>query len=454
MKQLRFRYIYFSFIAILLFTQTSCNKDFGISLGNVNEDLGVTLTDSLTVKTGTVQLEYLPTSNTGSILVGKVDNGEIGATSVSSYFRVALDGSNIVIPDDAVFDSVNLVLTPNSNKYYLGDTTAQQTIHVHRVTESIELKTIPSLGGSSAVPVYVTAPAIFSDDEFAYEPDALGSLTFHPRINSIDTLNIRLDDAFGEDVFEQFVQGNATVNNNDNLQQYLKGLVLTPDANNSALVGLNDTVYVDLNYSYMGTDGLSKKGKVSLTTGTRGYQFNSFSYDRSNTPFAALTASNRELSSEETDGDIFLQAGTGVVAKLEFPSLTQFLNEPNMAVNKIELVIEANGTEYGQYPNPSSLMLLIANKHTGVPLSFVTNPFSTAIQNAQLSPGNPFGRKPTYTFNLIDYIKTVGNVANAETCLYLAVSSPQLFGRANYATIAKEDNKPKVKLNIVYTKFK
>src|SRR5690606_27250379 len=113
MKQLRFRYIYFSFIAILLFTQTSCNKDFGISLGYVNEDLGVTLTDSLTVETGTVQLEYLPTTNTGSILVGKVDIGELGTTSVSSYFRVALDGSNIVIPDDAVFDSVKLVLAPD-----------------------------------------------------------------------------------------------------------------------------------------------------------------------------------------------------------------------------------------------------------------------------------------------------------------------------------------------------
>src|SRR5690606_12962815 len=132
-------------------------------------------------------------------------------------------------------------------------------IHVHRVTGSIGLKTIPSLGGSSAVPVCFTAPAMFSDDEFACEPVALGSLTFHPRINSIDTLNISLDDAFGEDVFEQVVQGNATVSNNDNLQQYLKGLVLIPDANNSALVGLNDTVYVDLNYSYMGPDGLSKK---------------------------------------------------------------------------------------------------------------------------------------------------------------------------------------------------
>lgn len=454
MKQLRFRYIFFSFIAILLFTQSSCNKDFGISLGNVNEDLGVTVIDSLSVTTGTVQLQYMPTSNTGSILVGKVEDSQIGTTAVSSYFRVALETMNSAIPEDAVFDSVNLVLTPNSTRYYLGDTTAQQTIHVHRVTESIEMRTISSMGGGNTVPVYVTAPAIFSGDEFAYDPIALGALTFAPRINSIDTLNVRLEDTFGQDLFDQFVTGSTTVNNNENLQQYLKGLVLTPDASNTALVGLNDTVYVDLNYSYMGSDGFNKTGKVSLTTGSRGYQFNNFSYDRSGTKFAALNATNRELSSVDTDGDVFLQAGTGVVAKLEFPSLRQFLNEPNMAVNKIELVIEANGTNYGAYPNPRALMLLIANKHTGVPLSFVTSPFSTNIQSAALVPGDAFGRKSTYTFNLIDYIKTAGSVANAETCLYLAVSSPDVFGNANFATIAQEDNKPKVKLNIVYTKFK
>lgn len=454
MKQQHFRYIIFSFIAILLFTQASCNKDFGISLGNENEDLGVTLIDSLTVTTSTVQLEYLPTSNTGSILVGKVENSAIGATSVSSYFRVALELPNNQLPEDAVFDSVNLVLTPNATKYYLGDTTVQQTIHVHRVTETIELETISSMGGGSNVPVYVTAPAIFSDTEFAYEPRALGSLTFAPRINSIDTLNVRLDDTFGQDLFEQFVMGNATVSNNDNLQQYVKGLVLKPDASNTSLLSLNDTVSIDLNYSYMGSDGFSKKGKISLTTGSPGYQFNSFSYDRTGTKFAALNASNRELSSDDTEGEVFLQAGTGVVTKLEFPSLVQFLSEANMAVNKIELVIETNGLSYGAYPDPNALMLLIANKHTGVPLSFVTNPYSTAIQTARLAAGNEFGRKSTYTFNLIDYIKTVGNVANAETCLYLAVSSPDVFGRANFATIAQENNKPKVKLNIVYTKFK
>jgi hypothetical protein len=425
--------------------QSSCNP---------NEDLGVTLMDSLTINTATVQLEYVPTSNTGSLLVGKIDNDAIGLTTVSSYFRLAFSSFTNDIPEGATFDSVNLVLTPNAAKYYLGDTTQNQTIHVHEVTETIETKTISSINGSSTVPVYVTGAAIFADQRFDYDATALGSLTFRPRISSMDSLDIRLDDSFGEEIFDMIIKGDTKVANNDNFQQYLKGLVLVADDANTAIIGLNDTVSMELNYSYMGSDGFSKTGKTTITTGSRTYQYNHFAYDRSGTVFAALDTDNRELKSSATNGDHFLQAGTGVVTKLEFPSLKRFLNEPDMAVNKIELVIETDGHNYGLFPNPESLMLLIANKHTGVPVSYVPTAYGTAIQNALLAPGNAFGRRSTYRFNLIDYIKTVNNIANAETCLYLAVSSPSIFGKANIATIAKEDNQPKIKLNIVYTKFK
>ncbi|HMR19640.1 MAG TPA: DUF4270 family protein [Sphingobacterium sp.] len=455
MKQLiRVRYILFSFLTILLFTQSSCNKDFGISLGNPNEDLGVTIVDSLTIRTSTVQLEYVPTSGTGSLLVGKVNQPQIGLTTASSYFRVAFSNFSHDIPEGAVFDSVNLILTPDATKYYLGDTTQSQTVYVHRVNETIERTTLSPVQGTNNIPVYITGADIFSDQRFDYDATALGALTFNPRINTIESLNVRLEDNFGKSIFDLINDRSATVSTNDNFQQYLKGLVLVPDAANTVMVGLNDTIHLELNYSYIGGDGFNKTGKINLTTGSKEFQYNHIVYDRSGTDFAALDGSNRELASSATNGNIFLQAGTGVVAKLEFPSLRQFLNEPNMAVNKIELVIETTGSNYGAFPNPNSLMLLIANKHTGVPISFVRSPYAASIQTATLAAGNAFGKPSSYTFNMIDYIKTATDIANAETCLYLAVSSPNLFGRANTALIAKEDNQPKIKLNIVYTKFR
>src|SRR5690606_6863715 len=237
--------------------------------------------------------------------------------------------------------------------------------------------------------------------------------------------------------------------------QYLKGLVVVPDNDNTVILGLNDTLFVNLNYTYSGSDGFPKTGKKTITAGSSLYQYNHIAYDRAGTAFATLDHDNRELESQDTDGDIFIQAGTGVVAKLEFTSLREFLNEPNMAVNKIELEIETTGYNFGVFPNPNALMLFVANKHTGVPISFVRSPLSTSIQTATMVPGDAFGKKTRYTFNLIDYIKTINDPATAETCLYLAASSPSLFGTTDMAVIAKDEfNQPKIKLNILYTKFK
>src|SRR5690606_37007256 len=187
MKQLtRLSYILFSFLGLLVFTISSCNKEMGMSLGSPDENLGLTLVDSLSISTSTAQLEYLPTANTGTLLVGKTNHPVIGETIASTYFRLALTSFTNDIPENATFESVDLVLTPHASKYYYGDTLQPQTFHVHEVTETIEPKTIPTIPGIVNTPVYVTGATIFSDQEFGYDATALGTLAFNPRVNSGD----------------------------------------------------------------------------------------------------------------------------------------------------------------------------------------------------------------------------------------------------------------------------
>src|SRR5690606_29955315 len=159
-------------------------------------------------------------------------------TVASSYFRVVLMDFADDIPEDAQFDSVNLVLTPNAGRYFYGDTTKNQKIYVHRVTEEIEPKDLLPLIGLNNIPVYVTSAAIFSDQKVDYDATELGSLTFAPRVNSIDTLSIRLSNVFGQELFDKINSGHADVSSNVNFQQYLKGLTLVPDDQNTAILGL------------------------------------------------------------------------------------------------------------------------------------------------------------------------------------------------------------------------
>lgn len=203
----------------------------------------------------------------------------------------------------------------------------------------------------------------------------------------------------------------------------------------------------------MGSDGFPKNGSKVISAGSKAYQYNNIEYDRTGTAYASLNASNRELNSAMTNGEVVIQSGSGVVAKIAIPSLNQFMYEENIAVNKAELIVETTGVNYGFYPNPSSLMLLIANSN-GVPISYVRAPFSTSMQQASFIPGNDAGSNGRYVFNLIDYIKNVNSSAYNGTSLLLSTSSPSLFGTVNSTMIATENGKPKIKLNIVYTKFK
>lgn len=446
----------FCICALLLGTTTfySCDKDTSISLGRADENIGVITMDSMTVFTATHQLLNLPSTGTGRVLIGRAFQENIGAISSSSYTRLLFESLNNDIPSEAIFDSVNVILRPAQDRYYYGDTTKNQQIAVHRVTEEIKTTDITNSIDNFNTPIYVTGPTIFNNQSFSYESTALGKLNFKPLVKSMDSISVKLDYNFGKDLFDKVVSNDYNVNTNESLMNYLKGIVLIPDNNNTVMLGLSDSIYVNLNYSYIGSDGFKKTGVKSLVTASKAYQFNNITYDRSGTPFATLdNQQNRTLESDVTNGQVLIQAGAGVVAKIDIPSLNEFMNNKDIAINKIELIVETTGRNYGYYPNPNALMLLVQNKN-GVPVSYITSPFSNTIQNASLVMGSETGVNTSYTFNLIDYVNKVNTPLYQGTSLLLSSSSPALFNSSNAALLATENGKPKIKLNIVYTKFK
>lgn len=450
---LQFRILFVCALLIGSSTFYSCDKDTSLSLGTTDESFGVISIDSMTVYASTYQLLNMPSAATNVALVGKSSQANIGTVTSTSYAGLVFESLTNDIPSNATFDSVNLVLTPTRSRYYYGDTTQTQSIAIHRVTEQINTENITTSVDNFNTPVYVTGATIFNNTKFAYEATPLGSQSFRPHIKTMDSVSVKLDQAFGKDLFDKFVANDWNVNTDESLRQYFKGIAIVPNKNNTALLGLNDTIRMNLNYSYIGSDGFKKTGKKSLVTASKGLQYNNIQYDRTGTPYAQINNSNRELKSSATNNDVLIQSGTGLAAKINIPSLNEFLEQENIAINKIELIIETTGRNYGAYPAPNALMLLVENSN-GIPFSYVTSPFTNTIQSSSFIPGNESGVNGKYVFNLIEFVKKLNTPLYKGTSLLLATSSPSLFNSANAMFIAKENGKPKIKLNIVYTKFK
>lgn len=450
---LRFKYLYFLSILSALSFFTSCNKEMGVSLDEIDEDIAVTYIDSFTVNTSTYQLDYLPAAATGNVLVGKVQSADLGTVKSSSYLRLTLDSYADNIPEGAVFDSVNVVLRPNFAKYYYGDTTQVQSISIHKVTQEIVTTNILTSIDSYKAPIYVTGPTIFSNQKFNYENTALGTSQFRPYIKSIDTISVRLADSFGKDLFDKINDHDFNVNNVEAFQTYLKGIAIVPSNNNTAILGLNDTVSVHINYSYTGSDGFKVSAKKLLTNYSPVYQYNNIEYDRTGTPFAALNNTNREISLQQANSKAYIQSGTGLVTKIKTPTLREFMYNENISINKAELIIETEALGHGAYPAPSSLMLMVSNKN-GLASNYIPSPFTNTIQQAAYIAGNDVGENGKYVFNLIDYVKNINSNRYLDTDLLISTISPTVFSTVNTAKIATENGRPKIKLNIVYTKFR
>jgi len=63
------------------------------------------------------------------------------------------------------------------------------------------------------------------------------------------------------------------------------------------------------------------------------YQFNNIKYDRSGTALQSLQP-YKAISSVLTNDVTYLQAGTGLVTRLDFPSVkTFFANQPSLILN-------------------------------------------------------------------------------------------------------------------------
>lgn len=448
-----FRILFFCALVIGSLSFYSCDKDTSISLGRVDENIGVNTVDTLSIYSSTYQLNYLPSAETGVVLVGKSTQTGIGSVKSTAYTSMIIESANEVIPNNAVFDSINLVLKTNGTRYYYGDTSKTQTFSVHRLTEEIKTKNILTSVDKFNVPVYVTGPTIFNNQKFKFDNTPLGSSSFLPYINKIDSISFKLDNSFGQDLFDKLITNDFQVSNNEQFMKYLKGIAIVPDDNNNVILGLNDTIYMQINYSYVSSDGFKQQGRKNITTGQQTLQYNNIEYDRSGSAFAGIDDSNRELASISTGGELVLQSGTGLVAKLDFPSLKYFINEQNIGINKVELIVETEGKNYGSYSLPNALMLLVADNN-GVPISYVTSPYSNTMLTSSLIPGNETGLKARYAFDLMGYIKNLNSPSYRGASLLLATSSPAIFNSVNTAFIAKENGKPKIKLNIVYTKFK
>ncbi len=389
--------------AILFFALGACNKKeipFGENF--VESFTDIMIIDTLTPVISTYKLDSFPTSGTGTLLVGSFKDTVFGQTNTSSFFQIGLPTFSINRED--LYDSLTLILSPN-NEYY-GDTTVTQQISVHELTQTIALPT-------GRFQFYNNRPA------FASSPSPLGQRSLKPRPSRSDSIEIRLSDVKGAELFQKLIDRTTEVQNQENFLRYFRGITLKSTPSNAAITGYNvgDTT-LKMRLYYRERNITSAKRYIDFPVINTSLQHNLITANRSGTPLKNLPAGFPVVPSSLLDSAAYVQSASGLYGRVSFPSLQNLLNiDKSGRILRAELIIKPVPRSFvTPYRLPAQLNLSLTDRTNAIgPVQATANLFTDFLT----------GDNTGYTFDLTAYLQNqiTVNVVNQQGLLIYSNSA-------------------------------
>jgi hypothetical protein len=401
----------------------------------------VVLIDTLTVDVSTINLDSLITSSQGRILVGNYDDPYFGKVKSESYFQMSSSGYTLSSVDSDteggsyVFDSIRMILRPD--KYYYGDTTKVQTISFHRLLEKVK----PNEDDNY----------FYNGSSLEYDSESLGSISFKPKPNNQDTIVVNISDIFGEALYKKLKEREIT--NFDQFTEYFKGLVIKSTSNgSSSVIGFNTASVLRMYYSkYLGISEEPLIKDFNILDASK--QFNNITLDRSGTLIHVLPAYTDRLSSSQTDNKAFIQSGTGIACRVDFPNIKQlkYISDKGAIVDA-ELIIRPVNTTYSDtYPLPDSLRVFVADKLNRITGTLNSTGSSTyAILNTQR---DEFNEDIGYKVSIGPFLQNE-MIKNSDSQLSLVLALPNISKAVNRLLVGDQKNtNNKIQLKIYYISY-
>lgn len=378
-------------VPFLLSVLVACEKK-SISFGEefAESFTNIIQIDTLTPVLSTYRLDSFSTSGSGVATVGKFNDVAFGTTTAISYQQIGLPVFGL--PDisiNAVYDSLSLILTPT--KEYYGDTTLTQQINVQELTQTLAFAPEKT--------------AFYNTSSFSYDPTPLGSKSFTLQPNRTDSVEIKLTDTKGNDLFTKVRTKDNSVSSQDNFLRYFKGIALVPSVSSSNLINykVTDSAFrMRLYYHEPGAGGPNKLYIDFPVTNTH-LQFNQLLSNRSVAPLNSLPASGfPEVPSGSLDHKAYLQDATGLLAKVTFPSLQNLLFIDTAGkILKAELIIKPLPGSYDKtvYRMPPTINLGIVDKNNTL------RPINNVFLAGNLTYDDLFGDNTGYTIDITPYMQ-------------------------------------------------
>ena len=420
-------------------TAVACEEPKEIGL-KPSVPLGVLYTDTLTITRTTILLDSVRSNDQSTAMVGRYTDPLFGQVETKAFIQlrptqgliVQDSGTTNVTPADRIIVDSTKVRFPLNGIWY-GDTTVAQEIILSRLTDS--LRTIN-------YDITSPGPAV---------GQVIARRTVRPRPNVVDTLGfispIRVDNSLGREIMAlantsalRFSDVTRTlVDPVAFRKQVSRDFVISSTSSpRAAVLGLTPSDGSVITYFHVKGERTAQAYAIPFV----GKRYNQVVANRAGTPLASLRPGQSQATT--ITGRTYVQPGTGVTTKLQFPSLTNLLKTGRVAINRADLVITPIASEDTKLPLPPFLALTEIDAQNRLTRATVTPGVASLLFTVQLlgplarTPGDFAGtqvavrdpRTNSYTFQVSGYLQSVasGISPNAGLAL-LTPSSRQLFAQ-------------------------
>ena len=306
------------FIIVLCASFISCekhNENFPVGEDWINLDTHVYFIDTMSIKASTFKFDSISVSSTNRLLIGAYTDAVFGLTKSKVYTQFT--NSTYTLESSTTFDSIALIL--NYDTYFYNDTIPVQKINVYEVLNDIE----PDEDATS----------YYNTTKISSSTTAIATKSFYAKPHKDDSLHVTLSNTFGKTLFENLRDNK--INDSEDFLRVYKGLLIEPDASNTAILGFLKSSFIRIYYS-----DKEEITSESLTLDMPFDETNSFHNISSaieTTVLNSLTDQETYLSSNYTINNVFMQAGTGIATRIDIPNIESLYDIPGTGI-----IIDAN----------------------------------------------------------------------------------------------------------------
>lgn len=435
MKQIQWFFMLFVIITGII----SCSEDtniFTVGSDFLESNTNIIMVDTFSVNLSTVIIDSLPTSSVDTLLIGNYIDEIFGKISCNSFFEFGLPASTN-IQDNDIYDSITLSMEYTGYSY--GDTLQSILFSIHLLSERINLNETNYL---------------YNTSNFAFQetPLASCSLTPHP-ISNDSTVEFKLNDIFGQELFDLMQDDADLMASQSAFIAHYKGLAIISDTvTSSSIVGFissDEDINIKL-YTHRSEEVL-KDIIYEFPLVNSEKQFNAIKHNYANTPLENITSQREDIPSHKMENKAYMQSGVGLMTKIQFPSMQEFLLYENSFILRAELYIRPAAGSYNTNTLTNNVYLYNTDKTNA--LGNILYNSDGSVLTSIFSFDEFYHDQTYYLFDITNFLKAELSDFHFDYEHALLVSTSDADYLCSFDRIIFDDNSNKPQLKIYYMNY-